>query len=242
MAEIMSGAVAIERADQAQPTGYAIKMKRYDASGVPSELSVHIPEGASLDAIKANPLLLTAVLKDGDPTWRQMEPGFILVAVMHAASLGLDILQGDVYAVEGRIGISDWAKIKYARSHGYRADVEIEDGPEISIPWETRKETKILVTPNFKATATVYDSNGQRVSTYTTDLKQWFGNSTEWFKRPKESLRRKCLARAYQEVCPVGTEPDEVPAPTAMPSMPSPSLGFGDPAGKLTFINAQGPK
>ncbi len=202
---------------QASDGGYAINIRRYDAAGQATPLVVRIPENASLPDIMKSPLLLAAALKDGDPTWQQYDLGFVLVAVMHAQSLGLDILQGDVYPVEGRIGISDWAVIKHARAQGrYRHEVKIEEGPTIEIPWETKRESGVWRGPGYTATVTVYErlADGTEVvaTVYTTSLRVWFeGRSKEWRERPVESLRRKALRRAYQEVCPVGIEPDEAP-------------------------------
>jgi hypothetical protein len=192
--------------------GYKITIKRFNAAGTAHDLVAWIPEKASPAAIRDNPVLLTAVLKDGDPTWQPYEPGFILVAALKAAGLGLDLLEGDIYPVQGRLGISDWAKIKYARSHGYRAVVAVKQGPPVQWEWSTNREKGIWTGTNDEYTAQVYDKNDKLVNTYTTTLKAWFvGSSKEWRDRTAESLRRKALARAYQEVCPIGIDPEEAP-------------------------------
>jgi hypothetical protein len=192
--------------------GYRITIKRFNASGDNTPLVAWIPEKASPASIRDNPVLLSAVLKDGDPTWQQYEPGFILVAALKAAGLGLDLLEGDIYPVQGRLGISDWAKIKYARSHGYRAVVEMKQGPAVQWDWGTAREKGIWQGTNDTAVATIYDRNDKLVNTYETTLKAWWvGSSKEWRDRTAESLRRKALARAYQEVCPVGIDPEEAP-------------------------------
>lgn len=192
--------------------GYKITIKRFNASGDNTPLVAWIPERATPAAIRDNPVLLAAVLKDGDPTWQQYEPGFILVAALKAAGLGLDLLEGDIYPVQGRLGISDWAKIKYARSHGYRAAIEMKQGPPVSWDWATARERGIWQGTNDTAVVTVYDKHDKAVNVYETALKAWFiGSSKEWRDRTAESLRRKALARAYQEVCPVGIDPEEAP-------------------------------
>jgi hypothetical protein len=189
--------------------GYSIQLSRPSAAGKMSEMVVHIPAGMSVDALRENPMLLAAALKDGDPTWAPYDFGFVFVAVLHAASLGLDIIQGDVYPVDGRIGVSDWAKIKYARNTGkYRHEVDMGELPPCKVAG--RKGELLYDGPNYECTVRIY-SNDLLETTYTTQLKNWVGKSTEWVQRPAESLRRKALARAYQEICPVGTEPSEVP-------------------------------
>lgn len=193
-------------------TGYTIQIKRFSASGNNQPLVVHIPEGASPEAIRNNPLLLACVLKDGDPVWSQYEPGFVLVAALKAAGLGLDLLEGDIYPVEGRLGISDWAKIKYARSKGYRATVEFTKGPSVSWEWSTRQAKGMWTGTDDTCTVTVYTKDDKVVNVYATTLKAWWvGHSKEWRDRTAESLRRKAIARAYQEVCPVGVDPEEAP-------------------------------
>lgn len=212
------------------PRGYTIAMQRYDAAGRPNHLNITIPDGANMDAIKDNPVMLAAVLKDGDPVWKQYDFGFVLVAVMHSRSLGLDIMQGDIYPIEGRLGVSDWAKIKYARSHmNLKYTVEMVEGGIIKIPWKTRSEEGLWEGNDLTCTVKFYEAGAKAddmpVSTYTTSLKAWFeGRSKEWKERTRESLRRKALARGYQELCPVGTEPSEAPP------LPEPSVRvYGNP-------------
>lgn len=196
--------------------GYKITIKRFNPGGQSQDLVAWIPEKASPATIRDNPVLLAAVLKDGDPTWQPYEPGFILVAALKAAGLGLDLLEGDIYPVQGRLGISDWAKIKYARSHGYRATCEMKQGPNVSWDWATSREKGIWRGTNDTAVVTVYDKHDKAVNVYETALKAWFvGSSKEWRDRTAESLRRKALARAYQEVCPVGIDPEEAPPMSA---------------------------
>lgn len=193
-------------------TGYTIQIRRFSASGNNQPLVVHIPEGATPESIRNNPLLLACVLKDGDPVWSQYEPGFVLVAALKAAGLGLDLLEGDIYPVEGRLGISDWAKIKYARSHGYRCTVEFKTGPSVTWPWETKREKGVWQGTDDTCTVTVLDKSDKIINVYSTNLKAWWvGHSKEWRDRTAESLRRKAIARAYQEVCPVGVDPEEAP-------------------------------
>jgi hypothetical protein len=222
--------MGVEVAPPVPDGGYTITIRRFSAAGDAKPLVAHIPEHASPEMLRNNPVLLAAVLKDGDPTWRDMEPGFVLVAVLKAAGLGLDILEGDIYPVEGRLGTSDWAKIKYARARGFSAAVRYTTGPKANWAWETRKEKGIWEGTADSIAVDVKDRNDKVVSTYETTLKAWWeGRSQEWRNRPAESLRRKALARAYQEVCPVGVDPEEAP-----PLDPRPSIIMESTAGGMS--------
>lgn len=213
MADIVSTNAAIVPA--VAETGYTITLNRYGADGKPRPLTVRIPENADLDLMRKQPLLLAALLKDSDPIWMNYEPGFVLEAVLYAQTLGLDIIQKDIYPIEGRLAVSDKAKIRYARSQGgYRHEVAMEPGEAITLPWRTAKESGNYVGTNLRATVRIYSKEFGDVplNVYSTTLKAWFkGSNPNWRDRPDEMLRLRCIAKAYEEVCPVGTEPDEAP-------------------------------
>jgi hypothetical protein len=195
--------------------GYTISIRRFSASGDAKPLVVHIPENASLASIRQNPLLLAAVLKDGDPVWQQCEPGFILVAVLHANSLGLDILQGDIYPIEGRMAVSDKAKIKYALNAGIFSDapeIITVEGPAVAIPWETRRGKGTYTGPNLTTTVKLHVRGWALPVVYTAELRAWFrGANPNWMSNPKGMLELRAYAKACERVCPVGTQPDEAP-------------------------------
>jgi hypothetical protein len=206
--------VAVE--PQTPDSGYTISINRFGANGQSKPLVVHIPENASLGMIRENPLLLAAVLKDGDPVWSGYEPGFVLIAVLHANSLGLDILQGDIYPIEGRIAVSDKAKIKYALNSGLFNDapeITTEVGAKVTIPWETRRGKGEYVGPDLKTTVKLHIRGWQLPVVYTAELRSWFkGANPNWVSNPQAMLEMRAYAKACERVCPVGTQPEEAPA------------------------------
>jgi hypothetical protein len=214
MAEPQSGTAIIPAAVQADE-GYSIAIKRYGAGGVASPMVVRIPADASLVSIRTNPMLLAAVLKDGDPVWSNYELGFILVAVLHAASLDLDILQGDIYPIEGRIAVSDKAKIKYAiNAHIFSNAPEIttEAGPLIKIPWKTARDAGTYEGPNYKTTVKLHVRGWDAPLVYTAELTAWFkGSNPNWRSNPIGMLELRTYAKACERVRPVGTQPEEAP-------------------------------
>lgn len=229
--------VAVE--PQTPETGYTIAIRRFDAAGQAKPLVVHIPENASLASIKENPLLLAAVLKDGDPVWANCEPGFVLVAVLHANSLGLDILQGDIYPIEGRMAVSDKAKIKYALNSGLFSnapEIDTLEGPAVKIPWETRRGKGEYFGPDLTTTVKLHVKNWALPVVYTAKLAAWFkGANPNWVSNPRAMLEMRCYAKACERVCPVGTQPEEAP-PLASNFAPNPvqTIGMASaPANKL---------
>jgi hypothetical protein len=213
MAEPLSETAIVPAKDTA--SGYTIRVRRYDAAGAAQPLIVHIPENASLASIRDNPLLLAAVLKDGDPVWTSCEPGFVLVAVLHANSLGLDILQGDIYPIEGRLAVSDKAKIKYALAQNIFSDapeIITAEGPEIVIPWETRRGKGEYRGPDLITTVKLHVHDWAAPVIYTARLKSWFkGANPNWVSNPHSMLELRAYAKACERVCPVGTQPEEAP-------------------------------
>lgn len=213
MAEPMSNTAIVPVAET--KGGYDITIKRFSASGAVNPLVVHIPEDAKLATIRDNPLLLAAVLKDGDPIWAQMEPGFVLVAVLHANSLGLDILQGDIYPIEGRLAVSDKAKIRYALQSGLFRDapeITTVEGSRISIPWETKREKGVFEGPDLTTTVKLHIRGWSQPVVYTASLRTWFkGSNPNWRTNPAGMLELRAYAKACERVCPVGVQPDEAP-------------------------------
>lgn len=207
---------------QTPQTGYTISIRRFSASGDAKPLVAHIPENAGPDIIRANPVLLAAVLKDGDPVWQQCEPGFVLVAALQAASLGLDLLQGDIYPIEGRLAVSDKAKIKYTLQQGIFTDapeIVTVEGAEVVLPWETRRGKGEYRGPDLTTTVKLHVRGWAAPVVYTARLRSWFkGANPNWVSNPHAMLELRAYAKACERVCPVGTQPEEAPPLTSMPA------------------------
>jgi hypothetical protein len=187
-------------------------------------------------------LLMAAVLKDGDPVWSAFEPGFVLVAALQAASYGLSLLEGDIYPVEGRLAVSDKAKIKYALASGMIVDaprIETVEGQQIDIPWETKREKGVWMGKDLTTTVTLKIRGWENPLVYRTSLKSWFrGNNPNWKSNPQGMLELRAYAKACERVCPVGTQPEEAP-----PLLDSPEfLGLGKPQNEAQQSIATGGK
>jgi len=159
--------------------------------------------------------------------WNGVPVPVIMHAVAYAESLGLDIVAGDVYYIDGRVATTNDARIKYALSsgkiEGYNVmldpdpydDVAVAKAPQIALEWRTQKETGTWKGPNYKATVTVKVKGWTDALVYKTDLKQWFtGRNPNWRTRTPFMLRKSSLAHALTEVVPVGLDVDEAPPAT----------------------------
>src|SRR5271167_3916126 len=133
---------------------YCIEVKEFDAAGHSTKFSVPVP--TSLDANSASLMLRAAVLKR--TTWKNFDFPTILHATIYSDRMGLDIMAGDVYmAEEGRLSTTAGAKIRHAMASGRIVGytVEITNGDDIEIPWETAKNKGAYKGPNLKAKITV---------------------------------------------------------------------------------------
>jgi hypothetical protein len=195
--------------------GYTITIRRFAAAGDVKPMVVHIPQGATVDSIVNTPLILAALLKDGDPVWQQMEPGFVLYACCRAQRLGLDIMDGDIYPIEGRTATSDKAKIKFALRSGKLSDapqIETTEGQQIDIPWETKREKGVWTGKDLTTTVTLRVRGWDSPLVYRTTLRKWFkGSNPNWRNNPEGMLELRAYAKACERVCPVGLEPEEAP-------------------------------
>lgn len=210
---------------QVPDSGYKLTIKRFNAAGAGQPLIVHLPETTNARVLKDNPLLMAAVLKDGDPVWQNYDIGFVLVATLYASSLGLDILQGDVYPVQGRTAVSDKAKIKYALQQAIFSDapeIETKKGPPINIEYESKGRKETWTGPDMTTIVKLHVKGWDLPVVYTADLKSWFkGNNPNWRDNPASMLELRAYAKACERVCPVGTQPEEAP-PLSLEPKPYP--------------------
>lgn len=190
---------------------YNIEIKEFNAAGGSSKFIVPIP--TNVDPLQMAMMLEAAILKK--TTWKDKDFPTILHAVAYARRMGLDIMAGDVYmAEEGRLSTTAGAKIRHAmtgdRVEGYTVDVM--EGPEVTIPWRTSKESGEYKGPNYKAKVTVHVKGFKAPVVYETTLSEWFvGRNPNWRTRPMYMLRRNALSKALEEVAPMGVEAEEAP-------------------------------
>jgi hypothetical protein len=188
---------------------YEMRIEDYDAAGKRTELCVRMPQ----DAARAEMMLRVAVLKQ--TTWRQFSIPQIILADMYATRMGLDIIAGDVYAVEGgRIATTAEAKIRHAMASGRIAgyEVTITEGKEITFKYRGRGGEEIWKGPDLKAEVVVRVAGWQAPVRYETTLGEWFvGTNPNWRNRTKYMLRHNALSKALGEVAPLGVDTDSTP-------------------------------
>ena len=189
---------------------YAIQIKEFDAGGASSTLSVPLPQDDKWGSV----LLRAALLKKGG-SWKTYDIPTIIHAVVYADNLGLDIMAGDVYcAQEGRLSTTAGAKIKHAMQSGRikSYEVQIEEGPVISIDYTLKNAPAKWTGPQLTATVTVTVKDMDKPVVYKTTLSEWFmGGNPNWRSRPAYMLRKNALSKVMEEVAPLGTEGDEAP-------------------------------
>lgn len=206
---------------------YMLQVTDFSAAGGKSSFSIAVPN--NVDATSASLMLRAAILKR--TTWKDKDFATVLHAVMYADRMGLDIMAGDVYmAEEGRLSTTAGAKIRHAMASGKIEgyNVEITEGPEISIKYSLRGQEQVWKGPNIKARVTVNVKGFTGPVVYETTLREWFtGRNPNWRERPAYMLRKNALSKAMEEVAPLGVEADEAPPlePQVMlkaPSTPAP--------------------
>ena len=207
---------------QLVPTSeYSIKVVDISPQGGRSEFIVPVAESANWE--RWSLMLRAAVLKKSNG-WSGVEIPAIIHAIAYAEKLGLDIVAGDVYYIDGLVATTNDARIKYAlssgRIEGYTVtldpdpldDKAVAAAPQIAIEWKTQKDGGTWKGPNYKATVTTKVKGWADPVVFKTDLKQWFtGRNPNWRTRTPFMLRKSALAHALTEVVPVGLDVDEAP-------------------------------
>lgn len=201
-------------------SGYSISIKDVAPGGQVETYLVPIAD--SVEWKNWTLMLRAAVLKKGNSVWRDKPIPEILHAIVYAESLGLDIVQGDVYVAEGgRLAVTNDARIKSAlgsgRIAGYRYEVsEIPAEEDKADPkwrdWETKNASGTYEGPNLRSKVTVGVKGWTEQVVYETTLDQWFlGRNANWRTRTPYMFRKSSIAHALNEVCPIGLDEAEVP-------------------------------
>src|ERR1022692_3576424 len=99
---------------------YLLRVQEFSPSGTKEEFAVAIPQEGTWPDV----MLRAALLKR--TTFQTNDIPMIIHGVIYADKLGLDIMAGDVYLVNGRPAISNKAKIKMALATGNIEGIETE--------------------------------------------------------------------------------------------------------------------
>lgn len=198
-------------AQQSADGTYQIAIREFTPSGQATSFMVPVP--TSIDSQAVSVMLRAAILKK--TTWKDKDFPTILHAVIYADRMGLDIMAGDVYSIDGgRMSTTAGAKIRHAMGKGIIEgyDIEMVEGPKIKLPYTEKNMDKVFETPELTATVTVDVKGWKRPVVYTAKLSEWFtGRNPNWRERPAYMLRKNALGKAMEEVAPMGVEADEAP-------------------------------
>lgn len=208
MAEILSTALA----SSVRPnlSAYQMSVRILDAKGAGSDYLVPIPEAGEFAKWTFHQQI--AMLKSG--TWSKYPVEMIMFAIAYAHSKGLDINDGDVYAVgEGRLAISNKAKIKLALKTGHIKSFkatfrELADEPA---------PEECVLDYDIECTVAIETDNLGTI-TKTQKLTEWFNaKNPNWCNRPYHMLEMNTFAHACDYINPTDSSdefsPTEAPIP-----------------------------
>lgn len=198
--------------------GIALKVKEFSAAGGSNTFQMTLPqEGPWFDR-----QLKAMCLKAGPMADQNI--GNILCAIMYAEEMGLSVILGDLYFVNGRIATTADAKIRHALSSGLIGGYEckIDKGANINIHYQLKGQTQTWTGPDLHATVTVHVKGWEKPVVYEADLRDWFnGANAAWREHTAFMFRKNCLSKALSEVAPLGVDADEIPQAAAEPTLPA---------------------
>lgn len=197
--------------------GIALKVREFSAAGGKNEYSMALPkEGPWLDR-----QLKAMCLKAGPMAEQNM--GNILCAIMYAEEMGLSVILGDLYFVNGRIATTADAKIRHALGSGLIAgyNVEITKGKLVVFKYQMKGKEEVWQGEDLHAKVTVKVKGWESPVIYEADLRDWFnGANAAWREHTAFMFRKNCLSKALSEVAPLGVDADEIPAEAKAPALP----------------------
>jgi len=186
---------------------YLIEVKEFDQSGKSTKLATTVPEKSDF---RNWSLIQRAIMLKKGP-WRNSSIYEIVFATAYADNMGLDIMRGDVFSTgEGRIGISNKAKIKKAQDTGNIIGIEVE----ITDTSDPINLTGCKQKTDLECTATVWVKGWTKPIVRRQRLSSWFNaKNPNWSGRPEHMLELNTVAHACEYVpgATLATEGDEAP-------------------------------
>lgn len=154
-------------------------------------------------------------------TWKNSTLPEIIYACLYADKLGLDIVAGDVYGVDGRLNTTAGAKIKYAMKSGrvkgysYKIEEVTNDGKPVILTLPKGQNEKVQL-PELEITVSVTLTDWAEPFEYRARLSEWYQpRNPNWYSRPRYMLSRNAVGHAMDMVVPTGSaESDEAPPMT----------------------------
>lgn len=185
-----------------------IVVKDYDAAGTSSTFRALVPNSSRWAEWS---LMQQAVMLKKGP-WSKAPMHEIMFGIVYAANMGLDIMRGDVFSTgEGRIGISNKAKIKMAQATGNIEGIQVEMK---DLPTEKISLDGVKRTTDLECTVTIHVKGWKVPIIRTARLSQWFNKKNpNWQGRPEHMLELNTVAHACEYVpgATLATEDDEAP-------------------------------
>jgi hypothetical protein len=198
-----------------------LKVRELNALGQAVEYSIALPQTTSYADLTVDQKIW--LLKSGsmNKSTIPMIYSVILYAegLMRKTGADIDVLQGDVYATgEGRIALSNKAKIKIANATGRIVGVEWEIH-ETGEPIELEGCT---LSSDLECVVKLYVKGWEKPIINIQRLSEWYMKSNpNWRIRPEHMLRLNTYAHACEFVFPTTTEDDEAPPSTVTITGPS---------------------
>lgn len=182
-----------------------LSVRELDALGKATTYSVGLPMSSTFKSWTLPQQI--GMLKAG--AWGKYPIAMIAFAIAYADSLGLDIMQGDVYSTgDGRIATSNKAKIKLAMRTGL-----IVDAPQI-VTEETDEPIELdgYEGPQLVCTVSVRVKGWDKPLVKTQKLSSWYvKNNPNWRLRPEHMLELNTLAHTLELISPYAeTGEDEI--------------------------------
>lgn len=185
---------------------YMMTVKEFDASGKSTELSAPMPANANF---KQWSMMQQAImLKKG--IMKSLPVQEVVFAITYAEGLGLDIMAGDVFSTgDGRIGVSNKAKIKRAMSTKLIEGIEVEirdTGEAIALAGCSQKT-------DLECTAKIHVKDWKMPIVRKSRLSRWYKpKNPNWAGNPEHMLELNTVAHAMEYINPMATtEGDEAP-------------------------------
>lgn len=182
---------------------YIIEAREFDTTGKITVLKAGLPTVP--DFSKWTVMQQVVMLKKS--AWSKSPVSEIVFALAYANRLGLDVMRGDVFPTgEGRLGISNKAKIKLALQTGNVIGIETD----LRDTGEPLNLVGCAVKNDLECTATIHVKGWAKPIVRKARLSRWYkAKNPNWVGNPEHMLELNTVAHALEYVNPTATQEDE---------------------------------